>query len=201
MKVVMLSGKQGSGKSTLQRTLASDWTEAGGLSFELNFSDVIYEMHNYVLQVLDRHLPPRGITKDGALLQLLGTEWGRRTLGDDIWIRCLEERVQQVHGSIAFDPKEALVIIGDCRFPNEFDAFPEALRLRLIAREEIRRIRATSWRENSTHQSEVALDNYEADWKFDLIFDTEVLAVSECSSLIMRALKSGSFDKLREMRR
>lgn len=68
---------------------------------------------------------------------------------------------------------KSLIIVDDCRFENEFDALPEALRIRLEAREEVRRLRADSWREDVFHPSETGLDKYCEEGKFDLVFNTE----------------------------
>jgi hypothetical protein len=45
------------------------------------------------------------------ILQLWGTEVGRRSFHDDIWIASLENKLRNV---------ETNVVISDCRFPNEF---------------------------------------------------------------------------------
>ena len=46
------------------------------------------------------------------ILQLWGTEVGRRSFHDDIWIASLENKLRNVGTD---------VVISDCRFPNEFD--------------------------------------------------------------------------------
>lgn len=50
------------------------------------------------------------------LLQTLGTEWGRDTVKDSIWVDNLIARAQR---SIA---NGRPVVVDDLRFPNEFDA-------------------------------------------------------------------------------
>ena len=134
---------------------------------ELNFADPIYAMANPVLQLLEEFWPypePRGIVKDGRLLQLLGTEWGRNSVNQNLWVDILKKRVN--------DSDANLIFIGDCRFENEANAFPEALRIRLEADKATRKERANSWREDDTHPSEVGLDYYEG---FDVTIDTTII--------------------------
>jgi hypothetical protein len=83
-----------------------------------------------------------------------------------------------------------LVIIDDCRFPNEFEAFPEALRVRLNADEKVRKLRTEAWRENTLHPSEVSLDIYDIEGKFDLYLQTDIKESSpeHCATLITAQL-------------
>lgn len=46
-----------------------------------------------------------------VLLQFIGTEWGREQIDKDIWIKKLEDRIQQ---------DTDIVVITDCRFLNEY---------------------------------------------------------------------------------
>ncbi|MBY5581846.1 hypothetical protein [Rhizobium leguminosarum] len=43
-------------------------------------------------------------------MQTLGTEWGRRLIGDNLWINAWHSKVEKVAGPVVTD---------DCRFPNE----------------------------------------------------------------------------------
>ncbi len=185
MKIVFLSGQQGSGKSTLQDALYTKiWRDPRKFAFKCNFADPIKDMHDAVLNVLHRFMKPRDIVKDGPLMQVLGTQWGRATLGENIWIDLLKEQIRQ---SIAMPRKESVpyYIIGDGRFENEFDAFPDALRVRLHCDEEVRKKRCSAWRENTQHASETGLDSYSNNGKFDLYLDTEVCDIEMCSTLVM----------------
>jgi hypothetical protein len=166
MKIILISGKQGSGKTTLQKELYST-IERDGSALTMNFADALYEMHDAVLKVLHKYMDPRPIVKDGPLLQLLGTQWGRETIDQDIWVKLMRKRVNKVGQSITH------VIVGDCRFENEFDAFPEALRVRLYCPEAVRKARCSMWRDNTEHASETGLDQYYLKNKFDLVLNTE----------------------------
>lgn len=48
-------------------------------------------------------------------MQTLGTEWGRKCMGEDFWINLWRSRVD---GALAFGGR---VVVDDCRFPNEAD--------------------------------------------------------------------------------
>ena len=77
------------------------------------------------------------------LLQVLGTDFGRKMLGDDVWIKIALSDIKT----------EDKVVISDVRFPNEADA--------------IRKLGGVVWRINrrnhsavNGHASEHAMDNY-----------------------------------------
>jgi hypothetical protein len=181
MDIVMISGKQGSGKTTTQKLLGEVWHKRFGTKITyVNFADILYEMHDSVLGILNRYWPRRNIVKDGPLLQMLGTDWGRKTIDEEIWVKCLEKKVQ--------DAPEGLVVIGDCRFENEFDGLPNALRVRLDCPEEIRKQRCSMWRENTAHPSEVGLDRYAAEGRFDLQLETEIMSAADCVAIIEKTI-------------
>lgn len=196
MKILIISGKQGSGKTTLQKAMTEYWyrRHQRGASC-LNFADPIKEMHDAVLNVLHKNWPDRGLVKDGPLLQLLGTEWGRRTIDDGIWIKIMKERLSKVAETnrLAKIHENSLVIIGDCRFLNEFEAFPEALRVRLECPENIRRGRAEMWREHTNHASEIGLDDVASHGEFDILLNTSKTDVAGCVSLLTVALEKGDW--------
>lgn len=175
MKIVLISGKQGSGKTTLQKALQDEWRSRGYASHVLNFADVIYSMHYAVLNILNQYWPDRKIVKDGPLLQLLGTDWGRKTIDDNIWVKILKHKLS------TFSPSSrSLIIVGDCRFKNELDGI-EALKIRLECDRESRKKRCEAWRENEQHPSEIDLDDYvHIPGKFDLIFNTGTQSVEHC---------------------
>ena len=168
----MLSGLQGSGKTTTATYLTHALWASGRKAQRLKFADILYEMHNAIRGILRRCGADELKTIDGPLLQLLGTEWGRKTRGEDIWVRCLLAAAtdywqQQPDGA---------VIIDDCSFENEHRAFmamPEVAvtHVRLVADRATRKARAEKWRENETHASETGLDGLD-DSYFDIVADT-----------------------------
>jgi phosphomevalonate kinase len=179
MQIVMISGKQGSGKTTISDALAA---RLGGAAIRLRFAQPLYEMHNAVLSILAAYGMARpGLVKDGPLLQILGTEWGRNTIDPDIWVRCIQNKVAEIGKKF----QEAVVIVDDMRFRNEFDAF-SALKIRLECPREIRKARCSTWRDNENHQSEIDLDEYSDSWLFNLYLETEQMPVQLCVDHIVR---------------
>jgi len=164
--IVLLSGKQGSGKSAAAGTLRTYFDGYGFRVFRVRFAEPIYQMHDAVWDLMQSYGFQKPEIKDGPLLQLLGTEWGRNTRDKDIWAKACLYRVSK------FMHNNALITIEDCRFENEFDMFPDAVKIRLIADPEIRKARCSMWRKNYMHASEIDLDNYEAEGRFDLVVDT-----------------------------
>lgn len=197
-KILILSGKQGSGKTTLQKAMAIKWQENTGYrAITVNFADILYEMHDKVLQTLNRYWPDRGLKKDGPLLQLLGTEWGRNTISSDIWATCLSEKVRQLELENAHYAN-LLFIIGDCRFKNEFHIFENAFRVRLICDESKRKERCSMWRQDTKHASEIDLDEYEQMGLFDLVLDTGIIPEKDCLTTLANELERNKWLEYRE---
>lgn len=192
MQTVLLSGKQGSGKSTIQKLLIETcYKRMHWHCIPINFADTLYEMHNAVLGILHRYWPDRGLVKDGPLLQVLGTDWGRNTIDKNIWVEIMKNRLK------IYEPSYQLAIIGDSRFENEFDDFPDALRVRLTCPEALRRQRCSMWRENTEHPSEIALDAYERRSLFDLTLHTDQVDAEGCVELIMAQLNKNVWKEKR----
>ena len=171
--IVLISGKQGSGKTTLATNLRDLWHEVpNNRAFIMKFASPLYDMHNFILGYLADHGIKRDMVKDGPLLQLLGTEWGRKTVSENIWVDLLKAKIKKSQDPSRSYGARQLFIIEDCRFRNEFDAFPDAVKIRLECSLEARQWRCEAWRPNDTHESEMDLDGYSLNNKFDLTFDT-----------------------------
>ena len=186
-KVLLLSGKQGSGKTTIAKTITKLWFDRKGkMVVEVPFAQTLYEMHDFLLSLMDTYGFKRDIVKDGPLLQFLGTDWGRKNFGENVWIDILKKKIANLETK--YDWADLLVIVPDCRFKNEFDAFPNALRIRLECDRELRKKRCSAWRENENHASEIDLDEYVKLRKFDDTYDTGDLTISFCSDRILRQI-------------
>lgn len=187
--LVIISGKQGSGKSTLTQELKKMWEQKGNcrkVAIELKFAGPIYAIHDFARDLLKRlgvKIPAHLEVKDGPMLQWLGTEWGRKTIADDVWTQCARGAVDRIGAT-----SDALIMFSDCRFKNEFDTFPEALRVRLECPKEVRKERAEMWRDNDTHISETDLDDHVYAGKFDMVFDTQHSSVTHIATMIMAQL-------------
>jgi thymidylate kinase len=167
-QTIMISGKQGTGKSTLANFLTNHFESHGWQIFPYKFARPLYEMHNACRHVLMKY-GVRGYNfekKDGVLLQILGTEWGRNTINPYIWVDCARNYISRN----ARMTTSALFLIDDLRFKDEFNLDEGAIKIRLECDREIRKVRCEAWRDNDMHQTEIDLD----DWvdRFDLVLDT-----------------------------
>lgn len=180
--VYVISGKQGSGKTTLAEMLLK---HLGPEARVYKFADILYELHNMIRNYM-RALGIERPEKDGPLLQLLGTEWGRNTIDENIWPKILYSRVEKDAAKI--------ILIDDCRFPNEFDMTRETygkncLMVRLECPEEIRKARCPAWRPNTEHPSETGLDEYARLGKFDIYYETDKMSAEQCMSDLAKQIQ------------
>ena len=161
--IIAIAGKQGSGKTSLARALAEMTFDA----HILKFADPMYDIHDVVNTVYNHYGIPTP-QKDGDLLQWIGTEHGRGK-DENIWVNIMQTRLLESLG------RNVPVVIDDLRFENEFVMLEEmgALLIRLDCSEDIRRERTEGWRDNTTHPSEVGLDNYARAGKFDMYLGME----------------------------
>jgi|SRR5665213_432766 len=192
-QIVVVSGKMGSGKTTLTKLLLNMPLK---IRNEIRFASTIYKIHDEIRRIMDEFgidTPEAVKVKDGALLQFLGTDWGRKTYGEDVWVHATRNQVEQLFEKVGAHAENILVVISDCRFKNEFEAFPEALRIRLECPKVIRQQRCEQWRENDTHQSEVDLDDYVHAGRFDLIFDTQFSGPEHIAGVIRTTLERGDW--------
>lgn len=88
------------------------------------------------------------------LMQTLGTEWGRKHVRDDLWVRLLIARARALHNA-GYD-----VAVADVRFPNE------AAALRAAGFSVWKVVRPGLPAAPDTHESEAHFDAIEADHIF-----------------------------------
>jgi len=119
MKLIAFAGKAGSGKSTLSKYLV----DSHGFTL-VKFADVIKDMLR-VLGLTDYEIEGAGKEKPCYVLggktpryamQTLGTEWGRNTLYNTIWVDAWYRRVNGILQS------GGKVVCDDARFGNEVEA-------------------------------------------------------------------------------
>lgn len=211
--VVIFSGKQGSGKTTSQNALRDlllaesklkkNYDQVQAMNFEadqvaeINYADPIHEINDYVLKMLkDKYGVNHNFVKNRKLMQLIGSDFGRDELGKYVWIDIAKNRINALNCVTPEPGKKHIVLIGDCRFENEFDSFPDAYRVRLHAPEEIRKIRAAKWG-NTKHRSEIGLDRYANAGVFDDYIDTAefdaVKGPQHVTTLVMSRLQRGGW--------
>lgn len=175
MIVIAISGKQGVGKSTIVHKLTDHFSSKNFKVYYRRFAQPLYEMHDVCMKIMKNYGYDFG-KKNGPFLQLIGTEWGRNTVDKNIWVNCLSNWIQQIETTNDMFLKDTVVLVDDMRFKNEMEMFnnlvsPErkVLLVRLECPEEIRKTRAESWREATTHASEIDLDD--CIHKFDLVLN------------------------------
>lgn len=173
MDIIALHGQQGSGKSTI----------AAGLGHPvLKFAEPLYYMHGLIKQALRYYGEPQGEEIHGRLLQLLGTEFGRECLDENVWVRIWGRQARLM-------PEGSILVVDDLRFPNEFLKLRSmgAYIVRLECDEAVRRKRAEKWRPTG-HASETALLGFHD--QFDLTLNTGELSVHDCIERIQHGLKA-----------
>lgn len=180
-RIIVISGKQGSGKSTLAQKVQDMF---GGNAKVYKFADVLYEIHDYIRDKM-RSLGIERPEKDGPLLQLLGTEWGRNTVDQNLWPNILLNRLKQ--------DTSAAVLIDDCRFENEFDIIKntygdDAIMIRLECPEAVRKARCPAWRPNTEHPSETGLVRYSFEGKFDIVYFTNEKSPEQCANDLQKQI-------------
>lgn len=191
-KIVLISAKQGGGKTTLASSIrkALFLGKNSIVCEDLIFADGIYDIHNFARSYMTGHgfPPPKEKSeKDGDLLQYLGTDWARKTYGENVWCDLIKKKAAKIFYRTSW-AKHSVVIVSDCRFINEFDCFPGSLKIRLECDREIRKARCSQWRDKDSHQSEVDLDNYSARGNFDLKFDSGKLSIDEITKKVIKHL-------------
>ena len=164
--LIGLSGKIGSGKTTLANELAKEGF------IKKSFAENLRK----VCGILGGFNPEESRTADeknimidgwnmtrGAFLQYIGTDVMRREYAD-VWVMSLMNEITNIE----------YVVIDDVRFPNEYDAIKKRGGICIRLSGDPQNIRTTSTRD-LTHISETALDTY----IFDLEINTNYLTIEQ----------------------
>lgn len=124
--IIGLTGAAGAGKDTVAGHLFHRYGY-----MKLALADPLYGMISAMTgltvdQIADRKIKEADIawigTSPRRLLQTLGTEWGRGTLGDDIWIKNLFRRIDAYSAAMGRWSDKASFVVTDVRFANEAKA-------------------------------------------------------------------------------
>ena len=181
MIVIMISAKQGSGKSALAKGLQRSLTKCA----ITRFSKPLYEMHDKILSTMNRY--NYDIELDKTLLQILG-DWARG-IDSEVIVKCLLKDISRFRAA-----GMNFVIVDDLRYKREFSCVP-SINIRLECDKEVRKARCSQWRENDTHSSETDLD----DWvdKFDIVIDTGVSTKEETLNKVLELINGRIFEGAR----
>lgn len=174
--IILINGKQGAGKTTVSALLEKRYSEKAKV---FKFAKTIYEISDSVESIFAKKGIALSKNQLASLKQIVGTEWGRNKISENIWADLTKNEVN----AFLKEYPDSIAIIDDLRFPNEIDVFKDqvVVKIRLDAPEEIRKQRAEKWREDVNHLSEVALDDYD---DFDYRFDTYKMTAEEVCDLI-----------------
>jgi hypothetical protein len=150
-RIVGVSGYAQSGKSTVAEFLID---EHGFKRFK--FADILKDMLRAVglteaqIEGDQKEVPVDALCgkTPRQAMQSLGTEWGRKVMGDDLWVNLWADRVTQYLAGSA----DARVVVDDVRFPNELHRV-------LFMRGTVLRIERPGVGATNGHVSETAIDN------------------------------------------
>lgn len=190
-QVILISGAQKSGKDTLKDAVINIIDKRSGFQkfqpHKVTFAEEIYFIHDE----LRSHMKGHGLksvheTKDRKLLQFLGTEFGRNTYGENVWVDIVRSKIDEINFNT--HPSIPVHIISDCRFKNELHAFPDAIKIRLNCREEVRRARCQETFLGADHPSEIDLNDVSRD-HFDFWFNTETDTPEHMAELVCYELQ------------
>lgn len=136
LNILALTGHKGSGKTTAAKYLADNMSGVAHASLAEPIKNMLSELYFYVADSPYQYL--WGDKKEGELpiigktsrhlMQTLGTEWGRRYLGEDIWAKVLLASIEKF-SRIEDIP---LFVIDDMRFISEYTYLAQRTRLKVI---------------------------------------------------------------------
>lgn len=112
-RLIALCGYKGVGKTTYAKFLAGE--NGVVLSFATPIKHMLRTLvgHEYVFGDKKNEMTHLGVT-GRHLLQTLGTEWGRETIDQDIWVKAMKHVLTDTMFT-EYHP----IIIDDLRFENE----------------------------------------------------------------------------------
>lgn len=204
MIIIGISGKKGSGKTTVSESIKEFFPSDEYEVVELKFAAVLYEIHDKLRNIMRSYGVDVNGSKDRVLLQWIGTEWGRESFYEDVWVDIVSNKI----GSLEkIGNKEKVYVLDDLRFPNEFKMLQNmgAVTIRLECPANVRASRAESYQgitsrpegflqnlifflsggtypKAKEHISETALDHMVDD--FDFAVNTDRLNVTQVKKSI-----------------
>lgn len=113
MNIIGFTGKMGSGKSTAIKLLEEVQHKDIIL---IKFAKPLYDIQEYIYSKISPvYQKPADFVKDRKLLQFIGTDWGRGTISESIWLDLWKAEVRHAR---EHNP-DAIIVCDDVRFDNE----------------------------------------------------------------------------------
>lgn len=111
--IIGFNGKMGVGKSTALEILKELYPNVT----LVKFAGPLYEMQEFIYnRISSAYKRPDNFIKDRKLLQWLGTEFGRNTISETLWVDIWKSDAQ------ALSRDGRIVVCDDVRFDNEAEA-------------------------------------------------------------------------------
>ena len=168
--IIMISGKQGSGKTTLANNLCVKARMSRIYAHPAGFAKamrVVASGMEICAKGQGCPLPEKMETRE--LMNFIATDWGRK-MDPDFWIPPVRRDIKSIQNIWKTQPFY-MITIDDFRCKNEahaLDDLDDIFRIRLSCPQKYRQKRAKYWGDPD-HCSEVDLDDYD---NFDLKLDT-----------------------------
>lgn len=108
--IITLSGPMGSGKSTAIAEITKQFPNSRLIKFAGTLYDIQEMIYDRISSVYTR---PEDFVKDRKLLQWLGTDWGRDTISQTLWVDIWRAEAESC------EEAGVVVLCDDCRFDNE----------------------------------------------------------------------------------
>ena len=151
MQIIGISGKAESGKTTTALLLQEELNKRGISTCFINYGDLV----KYVAKQYYNWQGEKD-QKGRTLLQYIGTDLGREKVDNSIWVNMIINiiKILQYNYNVA--------IIGDCRFPNEYEEWNKYKKDFNMIKLRIERpnYKNKLTKKQKQHLSETALDNY-----------------------------------------
>ena len=198
--VILVSGKSGSGVTSFSEALRSYWGNRGIACWRYSMTEPLQEMAKAVYLVGGHYgitSPPEGAASDLDLVKMLEHDWGHKK-DPAIWINTAKSKMRQVTDRWEELGFFYIVILEDVFYPSQFDAWPDALSIRLECASSVRFSRLGVAATHTEHPSEAALDSYVHQGRFDIVLNSATSSVEEMvqqMSLYMRDTLDQAFSK------
>lgn len=116
--IIGFTANMGAGKTTAVEYLRA--LHSGEHKFKavsnIKFAQALYDMQEFIYdRISSVYKKPDNFVKDRKLLQWLGTEWGRGSISQTLWIDLWKDRVKYCNLS---QPR-GIIVCDDVRFDNE----------------------------------------------------------------------------------